>query len=337
MLTSLEDPIIEVCKLRLDGQPRDVGKFVSNFMDSPEAEVFRRNPDGAPGFAIFDSRRPLEGLQTFGYDGAEKLKDLYSQLPPTPTGDQDVHEAATEFDDGDLFIIQARKNLPHSGGSTVLGKLRLAMYKAAIAEGLVSPDPTHHYLWVTGFPMFTPSNDIDPGQGGASGFSATHHPFTAPKTTADIDLLLADPLKAVADHYDLVVNGVELGGGSRRIHNAEMQKFIMRDILKMSEERMNDFSHLFEALRAGCPPHAGLAIGFDRLIAVMTGRESVKDVIAFPKSSKGEDMMVKSPSRITEGELRNYHLKLVGERKDVEAELVPEQKAIEVGEQPSKP
>jgi len=78
----------------------------------------------------------------------------------------------------------------------------------------------------------------------------------------------------------------------------------------MSEERMNDFSHLFEALRPGCPPHAGIAIGFDRLIAVMTGQESVKDVMVFPKSSKGEDMMVKSPARMTDAELSRYHLQL---------------------------
>ncbi len=79
----------------------------------------------------------------------------------------------------------------------------------------------------------------------------------------------------------------------------------------MSEKRMSDFSHLFEALRAGCPPHAGLAIGFDRLIAVMTGRESVKDVIAFPKSSKGEDLMIRSPSRMSDEALKTYGLKIL--------------------------
>ena len=86
---------------------------------------------------------------------------------------------------------------------------------------------------MTDFPLFTPENGVDPGQGGSAGFSATHHPFTAPKTAADVDLLLTDPLKAVADHYDLVVNGVELGGGSRRIHSAQMQSFIMVEVLKV--------------------------------------------------------------------------------------------------------
>ena len=84
----------------------------------------------------------------------------------------------------------------------------------------------------------------------------------------------------------------------------------MREVLKMSDERMLDFAHLLEVLRAGCPPHAGIALGFDRLIAVMLGRDSVRDVIAFPKSGKGEDMLVKSPTRMTEEQLQTYHLQL---------------------------
>ena len=232
MLTSIEDPIIEACKFRLTADAKDVQDFVRKFMDSPDAENFRLNVDGAPGFSIYDSRRPLEGLQTLGFEGAEKLKSLYAGLPRSPADDDETHEVKTTFADGDLLIIQSRENLPFSGGSTMLGKLRLAIYKAALAEGLVEPDLRHHYLWVVDFPMFTLENETDPGQGGAAGFSATHHPFTAPKSGSDLNLLLADPLKAKADHYDLVVNGVELGGGSRRIHNAEMQKFIMSDILK---------------------------------------------------------------------------------------------------------
>lgn len=160
--------------------------------------------------------------------------------------------------------------------------------------------------------MFTlsTSTPLEPGQGGTSGFSSTHHPFTAPLSASDADLLLSAPLEAKADHYDLVVNGVELGGGSRRIHNAEFQKFVMKDILKMTAEGMAEFEHLFRALSTGCPPHAGFALGFDRLIAVMTGTESIRDVIAFPKSSKGEDLMIKSPSKITSEELDDYGLQL---------------------------
>jgi len=310
MLTSIPNPIVEAFKLRLDAPPKNVQRFIRTFMDSPEAEPFRSNPDGAPGLCVFDSMQPLEGLQTFGFEGADKLKAIWKDQPRPSYQDDATFESNQKFEDGDLIIMQARERLPLSGGSTALGRLRLAIYKAAIAEGLIEPDPTHRYLWVVDFPMFSPDNDSDPGQGGTAGFSATHHPFTAPKTPKDVDMLLTNPLEAKADHYDLVVNGVELGGGSRRIHNAEMQRFIMRDILKMKPERINDFSHLLKALESGCPPHAGFAIGFDRFIAVLTGCESVRDVIAFPKSSKGEDMMVKSPSRITDVELARYHLAL---------------------------
>ena len=305
MLTSIKDPTVDAWRFRTGGSSSDVRAFVKKFMDSPDAAAFIANEDGGPGVCISDPRSPLEGLQIFGHEKAELLQQAWSQWEG-------------EIEEGDILLLQARRPEPLSGGSTALGRLRLAMHKAAVAEGLIEQDPAHHFLWIIDFPMFTPDNETDPGQGGTSGFSATHHPFTAPKTAADVDLLLTDPLLATADHYDLVVNGVELGGGSRRIHNADMQKFVMREILKMSEERMNDFSHLFDALSSGCPPHAGFAIGFDRLIAVMTGRESVKDVIAFPKSSKGEDMMVRSPAKITDVEMERYHLRLSKGRELIE-------------------
>jgi aspartyl-tRNA synthetase len=265
MLTSLREPIVEACKFRLRGVPKTVQKFIRDFMDSPEAEPFRKNDDGAPGIFVYDSRMPLEGLQAFGFEGAESLKAMYAEIPkslpedhsPSATETATIESAETletpgtastlntpqdqvadaeengAFEDGDLLIVQARENATHSSGSTVLGRLRLAIYKDAVSKGLLEQDPLQHYLWVTHFPLFTLDNSSDSGQGGNAGFSATHHPFTAPKTVADVDLLLTDPLKAKADHYDLVVNGVELGGGSRRIHNSEMQQFIMRDILKV--------------------------------------------------------------------------------------------------------
>jgi len=304
MLTPLSDPVVEGFAIRLDGTPKDVRDFVRSFMDSAEALPFNRNPDGAPGVFIYDPRQPLEGLQAFGHESADILKETFR--PPV----QNDHGGEGGFEEGDLILVQARPNEPHSGGSTALGRLRTAIYKAAVAKGLIQPDPSHRFLWVTDFPLFTPSNDSDPGQGGSAGFSATHHPFTAPKTARDADLMLTDPMKARADHYDLVVNGVELGGGSRRIHDSEVQQFVMRHVLQMSPERMKDFSHLFEVLRAGCPPHAGIALGFDRLVAVLLGQESVRDVIAFPKSGKGEDLLVGGPTLMTEEQQNTYHVRV---------------------------
>ena len=238
MLTSIEDPILETFKIRLDGDSKAAQRLIREFMDSPDAEPFKRNVDGAPGIFIYDPRRPIEGLQAFGFEGAESLKAMYTE--------EDA------LGDGDLLLVQARPKLPHSGGATMIGKLRLAIYKAALAKRLVDADSAHHFLWITDFPMFTPDNASDPGQGGSSGFSATHHPFTAPKTSDDLDLLLTNPLNAKADHYDLVLNGVELGGGSRRIHSSAIQKFIMKDIIKVGilSISSNEYSQSADATKS---------------------------------------------------------------------------------------
>ena len=288
----LTDPVVEVMKVPISEDARETMRFVSSFMESPEALPFNQNPEGQPGIFIFDSRRPLQGLHPFGFEAAEQVEEML------------------ELEDGDLVVLQARKNAPFSGGSTPIGNLRLALHKAAIKAGFAEPDTGFQFTWITDFPLFSPTTDSDPGQGGTAGISATHHPFTSPKTAYDVDFLATNPLDVKADHYDLVCNGVELGGGSRRIHSAAVQEYIMRKILCMSDERMKDFAHLLEVLRAGCPPHAGFALGFDRLIAVMLGKESVRDVIAFPKSGKGEDLLVKSPSRMTESQMETYHLQL---------------------------
>ena len=240
MLTSLSDPIVESWKIRLSGDASEVRRFVQEFMDSSEATPFQQNPDGPPGIFVYDPRKPLEGLQAFGYEGAGALKALYAYANPDKhergaslSNSISDGEATEPFIEGDLIILQSRPRVRFSGGSTALGRLRTAIHQAAVSKGLITRDRKDHFLWVVDFPLFTPNNGIDPGQGGDAGFSATHHPFTAPKTAADVDLLFSDPLEAVADHYDLVFNGVELGGGSRRIHNSEMQQFVMRNILKV--------------------------------------------------------------------------------------------------------
>jgi aspartyl-tRNA synthetase len=291
-ISDLENPIVNAFKMSLSDDPKVTRKFISDFLDSPEGQPFMANTDGQPGIFVGDASAPMNGLGALGYDF---VMDTPEEL---------------SVDHGDLLVLQARKNEPFSGGSTMLGNLRLALHKAAVAQGLIAKPEGFRFVWIVDFPLFTPSNDSDPGQGGSAGFSSTHHPFTAPKTAEDVDLLLTAPEKAVAAHYDIVVNGVELGGGSRRIHNAEVQEFIFRDVLKMSPERIEDFRHLLDVLRSGCPPHAGIALGWDRLIAVMRGKESVRDVIAFPKSGRGEDMLVKSPNEMTKGQLDTYHLKL---------------------------
>ena len=227
MLTDLKKPIIEAWKVRLSGDPKMLKGFISNFMDSAESGDFRNSPGGAPGIFVYDQTTPLCGLQAFGFESAKQLEAFYQTAAATPNSSE------SPFSEGDILLVQARPNAPLSGSSTQLGKLRRAVYIAAAEAGLAQLDPQDRFLWVTDFPMFTPNDGDGPNDQGTSGFSATHHPFTAPKSAADVDLLLTDPLSAIGDHYDLVLNGVELGGGSRRIHSSEMQQFIMRDILKV--------------------------------------------------------------------------------------------------------
>ncbi|AEO54047.1 hypothetical protein MYCTH_2075799 [Thermothelomyces thermophilus ATCC 42464] len=297
MITHLENPIVEGFRFRPssgEGSEVSMSGFVDELMRTlPPA--LAQNPDGAPVALVVDSSKPLRGLSPLGFEGAGALES--GEAP-----------GFGDLEDGDVVVFQARQDKSFQGGSTALGTFRNLVYQAAVSKGLLPKDRSFKFLWVTNFPMFTPDNETDPGQGGQAGFSATHHPFTAPLTDEDVELLATDPLKARADHYDLVVNGVELGGGSRRIHVARMQEYVMREILKMTDAGVAQFSHLLEALRAGCPPHAGFALGFDRLVAVLTYTDSVRDVIAFPKSMKGEDLTVKSPGRVTKEQLETYHL-----------------------------
>ncbi|KAL2257340.1 hypothetical protein VTK26DRAFT_302 [Humicola hyalothermophila] len=305
MITDLENPVVEAFRFRPSTDDWDspaVSKFVDEFMKALPVAL-SKNPDGAPVALVVDSKKPLSGLAPLGFDGAEALTSGNTGL-----------EDFADLENGDVVVFQAREDKPFQGGSTALGTLRSLFYQGAVSQGLLPRDLSFQFLWVTHFPMFTPDNETDPGQGGEAGFSATHHPFTAPLTAEDVELLATDPLKAKADHYDLVVNGVELGGGSRRIHVAKMQEYVMREILKMTDKGIAQFAHLLEALRAGCPPHAGFALGFDRLVAVLTYTDSVRDVIAFPKSMKGEDLTVKSPGQITREQLETYHLQFAGKK-----------------------
>ncbi|KAK5045331.1 hypothetical protein LTR84_009437 [Exophiala bonariae] len=291
-LSSLDNPDVQMMKIDMQGtSPDKSSSFVRSFMDSPTSSAYINNPAGMPGIAIYDPSKPLRGLASFEHEGAAKIEEAFKP------------------ELGDILIAQTRRRGRYSGGSTVLGNIRRDIHAAAIKEGLVKVQDRLAALWVVDFPLFSPLEEAEPGQGGMAGFCSTHHPFTAPKQGQDLSKLITSPLSVIGDHYDLVVNGVEVGGGSRRIHTADMQELVFRDVLQMKQERIEHFRHLLTALDSGCPPHAGFALGFDRLIALMTGRHSVRDVIAFPKSADGEDKFVGSPSPLTHEQLATYHLK----------------------------
>ncbi|KAJ7638608.1 tRNA synthetases class II-domain-containing protein [Roridomyces roridus] len=167
--------------------------------------------------------------------------------------------------------------------------------KLAQSSGQLALSGKPHFLWVTEFPLFTRS-DGDKEFLARGRWSGTHHPFTAPMWE-DVEALYRGDIGSVrGQHYDLVLNGVEIGGGSVRVHDAGMQDHIFTEILQLSEQEKAPFSQLLHALRCGAPPHGGIALGFDRLMTILCGAQSIRDVIAFPKTSVGTDLLFKSPA-----------------------------------------
>ncbi len=205
------------------------------------------------------------------------------------------------IEEGDLILFAADQWLT---ACEILGKIRL--YCAEVLKGqgkLAVPADRFDFLWVVDFPLLS----FDKEQ---NRWYSSHHPFTAP-VAEDVPFLAADPKKVRGQHYDVVVNGVELGGGSIRIHQPEVQKKIFEEVLQIPPDLVKArFGYLLEAFRYGAPPHGGIALGFDRLIAILCGTPSIRDVIAFPKTAKGTDLMTDSPATVEPKQLRDLHLEL---------------------------
>jgi aspartyl-tRNA synthetase len=157
-------------------------------------------------------------------------------------------------------------------------------------------------LWVTDFPMFE-YDETD------ARWVACHHPFTSPKDGHE-DYLQTDPGRCLAKAYDMVLNGWEIGGGSVRIHREEVQSKVFRALKIGAEEARAKFGFLLDALQYGAPPHGGIAFGLDRIVTMMTGAESIRDVIAFPKTQRAQCLLTQAPSPVDEKQLRELHIRL---------------------------
>jgi aspartyl-tRNA synthetase len=157
-------------------------------------------------------------------------------------------------------------------------------------------------LWVTDFPLL----EFDPE---TERYHAMHHPFTSPKP-GQLELLETDPGAVRANAYDLVLNGNEIGGGSIRIHDKDIQATMFRHLGFTPEEARAQFGFLMDAFQYGAPPHGGIAFGLDRLVAILGGQETIRDFIAFPKNNSGRDVMIDAPAPIDEAQLKELNLKL---------------------------
>ncbi len=219
---------------------------------------------------------------------------------------KNIHDAALQAilqrsgaQDGDILFFGADKN---KVVNDALGALRVKIGHSEFGQSHGLFTRGWKPLWVVDFPMFEMDEE-------AGRWTAVHHPFTAPKDGHE-DLMETDPGACLAKAYDMVLNGWELGGGSVRIHTEAVQSKVFRALNIDPEEAQSKFGFLLDALRYGAPPHGGLAFGLDRLVTLMTGADSIRDVIAFPKTQRAQCLLTQAPSLVDDRQLRELHIRL---------------------------
>jgi aspartyl-tRNA synthetase len=205
-------------------------------------------------------------------------------------------------EEGDIIFFAAA---PWEKACAILGRLRLEAAQLLVKRGkLTIRHDDWRFLWVIDFPLMTHDE-------AENRYVATHHPFTAP-VPEDVALLDSNPKAVRGQHYDVVLNGMELGGGSIRIHQPALQKKVFEDVLKIPADVVESrFGYMLKAFTYGAPPHGGIAFGLDRMVALLCGTTSIRDVIAFPKTQKGQDLMAQSPTPVTARQLKDLHIATV--------------------------
>jgi aspartyl-tRNA synthetase len=252
---------------------------------------------GAKGLAWIKVNDAAKGP---GTEGSSRWPGLQSPIV------KNIHDAAiaeilkrTGAQSGDLLFFGADKAKVVNDS---IGALRLKVGHSEFGKKTGLFTAGWKPLWVVDFPMFEFDEE-------AQRWSAVHHPFTAPKDGHE-DYMDSDPGRCIAKAYDMVLNGWELGGGSVRIHRADVQSKVFSALKIGPQEAQQKFGFLLDALQYGAPPHGGLAFGLDRLVTLMTGAESIRDVIAFPKTQRAQCLLTQAPSPVEEKQLRELHIRL---------------------------
>ena len=213
-----------------------------------------------------------------------------------------AHAEKLGIENGDLILFAASE---WERACTILGRIRLEAAKLLVQRGRLSiPDDQYNFLWVIEFPLML--FDEDEGR-----YVSAHHPFTSP-VPEDVELLDTDPKAVRGQHYDCVLNGWEIAGGSIRIHQPQVQRKVFEDILKIPADIVAErFGYMLKAFSYGAPPHGGIAVGFDRLVSILAKRPYIRDLIAFPKTQKGQDLMAEVPGPATSKQLRDLHIQRI--------------------------
>jgi aspartyl-tRNA synthetase len=282
-----------VVALRVPGGARDSGGMSRGEIDAYTEFV---KIYGAKGLAYIKVNDAVAGPG----EASNRWAGLQSPIV------KNLHDAAltqilarTGAQNGDLIFFGADKA---KVVNDAMGALRLKIGHSEFGRNNGLFTAGWRPMWVVDFPMFEFDDE-------AQRYTATHHPFTAPKDGHE-DWMVSDPGKCISKGYDMVLNGWEMGGGSVRIHRADVQQKVF-DALKITpEEAQLKFGFLLDALQYGAPPHGGLAFGLDRIVTLMTGAESIRDVIAFPKTQRAQCLLTQAPSPVDEKQLRELHIRL---------------------------
>ncbi|MDO9198472.1 aspartate--tRNA ligase [Rhodoferax sp.] len=275
-----------VVGLRIPGGAREAGGLSRGEIDAYTEFVKIYGAKGLAYIKVNDLAKGRDGLQS------PIVKNIHDKALAEVL-------ARTGAQDGDLIFFGADKG---KVVNDAIGALRIKIGHSEFGKKNGLFEKAWRPMWVVDFPMFEFDEE-------AQRYTAVHHPFTAPKEGHE-DWMATAPEKCISQGYDMVLNGWEMGGGSVRIHRADVQQKVF-DALKITPEEAQDkFGFLLDALQYGAPPHGGLAFGLDRIVTLMTGAESIRDVIAFPKTQRAQCLLTKAPSTVDEKQLRELHIRL---------------------------